>query len=138
MVDTGKISISDVKDIGAQQLQSLFASVNWDSANYPEQLAMAIRNSDKVLTAWDGETLVGLMNALSDGVMTAYFHYLLVRPEYHGIGIGKTLIKAMLDHYQDYARKVLIAYDAEAGFYEHCGFERGTGKTPMFVTYLKT
>ena len=73
---------------------------NWDSANYPDKLALAIRNSDKVFTAWD----------------------------------GKTPVQAMLDH----ARKVLIAYDAEAGFYEYCGFEPGTGKTPMFVTYLKT
>lgn len=133
-----EIVYSDSKDLEAGQLQSLFASVNWDSANYPDKLAIAIRNSDKVVTAWCGGTLVGLMNALSDGVMTAYFHYLLVRPEYHGSGVGQTLVKMMLDHYADYARKVLIAYDEETGFYEHCGFEIGTGKSPMFVTYLKT
>lgn len=133
-----EIELSDSKDIEAKQLQNLFVSVNWDSANYPDKLVIAIKNSDKVITAWNGETLVGLMNALSDGIMTAYFHYLLVRPEYHGIGVGKTLVKTMLDHYADYARKVLIAYDEETGFYQHCGFEIGTGKTPMFVTYLKT
>lgn len=133
-----EIEFSHVQDIEAKQLQSLFASVNWDSANYPDKLAVAIKNSDKVITAWDGETLVGLMNALSDGIMTAYFHYLLVRPEYHGVGIGQRLVKTMLDHYADYARKVLIAYDEETGFYQHCGFETGSGKTPMFVTYLKT
>ena len=70
--------------------------------------------------------------------MTAYFHYLLVRPEYHKQGIGRTLVKQMLDHYADYARKILIAYEPEARFYQHCGFELGTGKVPMFVTYLKT
>ena len=87
---------------------------------------------------WDGEQLVGLMNALSDGVMTAYFHYLLVRPEYHKMNIGRTLVKMMLDEYADYARKVLIAYAQETHFYEQCGFEIGDGKVPMFVTYLKT
>ena len=133
-----EIRFSDTKDIGVQALQSLFASVNWDSANYPDKLVIAMRNSDKVLTAWHGETLVGLMNALSDGVVTACFHYLLVRPECHGIRIGTALLRSMLDHYEAYARKVLIAYDEETGFYQHCGFERGAGKTPMFVTYLKT
>jgi len=65
------IIYSDIKDIEINQLQSLFASVQWDSANYPEKLRQAIRNSHKVITAWDGDTLVGLMNALSDGVMIA-------------------------------------------------------------------
>lgn len=132
------ISYRDIKDIEISQLQSLFASVQWDSANYPEKLCQAIRNSHKVITAWDGDTLVGLMNALSDGVMTAYFHYLLVRPEYHKMNIGRSLVKMMLEEYAEYARKVLIAYAQEAEFYKQCGFEVGEGKIPMFVTYLKT
>lgn len=44
----------------------------------------------------------------------------------------------MLDHYVDYARKILIAYEPEAGSYQHCGFELGTCNVPMFVTNLKT
>jgi len=132
------ISYRDIKDIEISQLQSLFASVQWDSANYPEQLAQAIRNSHTVITAWDGDRLVGLMNALSDGVMTAYFHYLLVRPEYHKMHIGRRLVNMMLETYAACARKVLIAYAQEAEFYKQCGFEVGEGKIPMFVTYLKT
>ena len=132
------IAYDSTTDIDAGQLQSLFASVQWDSANYPDKLAVAIRNSHRVFTAWDGDQLVGLMNALSDGVMTAYFHYLLVRPEYHKMNIGRTLVKMMLDEYADYARKVLIAYAQETHFYKQCGFEIGDSKVPMFVTYLKT
>ena len=132
------ITYSNAKDIDIVQLQSLFASVHWDSANYPEKLQLAIRNSHRVLTAWDGDRLAGLMNALSDGVMTAYFHYLLVRPEYQNLGIGRTLVKTMLEDYSDYARKVLVAYAQEKAFYERCGFAVGEGTIPMFVTYLKT
>lgn len=132
------ISYRDIKDIEISQLQSLFASVQWDSANYPEKLCQAIRNSHKVITAWDGDSLVGLMNALSDGVMTAYFHYLLVRPECHKMNIGRSLVRMMLEEYAECARKVLIAYAQEAEFYKQCGFEVGEGKIPMFVTYLKT
>ena len=132
------ITYSNAKDIDIVQLQDLFASVQWDSANYPDKLQLAIRNSHAVLTAWDGDRLVGLMNALSDGAMTAYFHYLLVRPDYQDLGIGRTLVKTMLGSYSDYARKVLVAYEHERTFYERCGFAVGDGAIPMFVTYLKT
>lgn len=132
------VRYSTQKDFDRHQLQNLFLSVEWSSGKYPDELVVAMRNSHQVVSAWDGEKLVGLMNALSDGIMTAYFHYLLVRPEYQDQGIGRQLVETMLQEYRDYARKVLIAYDAEVGFYEACGFEAGAGKTPMFVTCLTT
>ena len=132
------IAYSTTKEFDKGQLQDLFLSVQWSSGNYPDKLQVAMSNSDKVISAWDGDTIVGLMNALSDGAMTAYFHYLLVRPEYLSKGIGRRLVRSMLDHYKDYARKVLIAYDKEIRFYQQFGFEPGDGKTPMFITCLTT
>jgi GNAT superfamily N-acetyltransferase len=132
------ISYSSDRQFEPAALQGLFLSVGWSSGDYPDRLVVAMRNSHHVVSAWDGETLVGLMNALSDGIMTAYFHYLLVRPEYQSRGIGHRLVTMMLDEYRDYLRKVLIAYDEEIGFYEHCGFEVGQGKSPMQVTCLAT
>lgn len=133
-----KITYKTIKNFTTEQLQDLFLSVKWSSGNYPDKLQVAMENSHTVFSAWDGDRLVGLINCLSDGIMTAYFHYLLVRPEYQDKGIGKELINLMLNTYQDYARKVLIAYDKEVGFYEKCGFEKGEGTTPMFITYLTT
>lgn len=132
------ISYSNIKDFSEKDLQELFLSVGWSSADYPDKLKVAMQNSHKVVSAWEGDKLVGLMNCLSDGVMTAYFHYLLVMPDYHNMGIGRTLVNMMLEEYKDYARKVLIAYDNEINFYKHCGFEIGKEKTPMFITYLTT
>jgi len=82
--------------------------------------------------------LVGLVNSISDGVMTVYFHYLWVMPEYQDIGIGKKLVKLMIDEYKDFARKIVIAHDSEVEFYKKCGFKVGEDKSPMFITYLKT
>ena len=125
------------KDFNSEQLQSLFLSVEWSSGNYPDKLVVAMKNAHSVYSAWNGDKLVGLINCLSDGIMTAYFHYLLVRPEYQDKGIGKKLVELMLLEYQDYARKVLVAYDSEIGFYKKCGFDVGKG-TPMVITYLTT
>ena len=85
-----------------------------------------------------GEKLVGLINILDDGIMTAYAHYLLITREYQHIGIGENLIKLVAEKYKDYLRIILIAYDKEIGFYEHCGFTVGEEKVPMFITSLWT
>ena len=69
--------------------------------------------------------------------MTAYVHYLLVRPEYQGKGIGKELVQRVKDRYADYLR-IVVAYDSEMGFYESRGFEKATGSSPLFITDLWT
>lgn len=133
-----KVEYKKIKEFEEKELQDLFLSVEWDSGNYPDKLKVAIKNSHMVYSAWDNDKLIGLINSLSDGVMTVYFHYLLVRPEYQSKGIGKELVNLMLEEYEDFARKVVIAYDSEVKFYKKCGFEIGEDKSPMFVTYLKT
>jgi hypothetical protein len=48
------------------------------------------------------------------------------------------MAKMVVDKYQSFLRIVVISYDKETGFYEHCGFETGDGKIPMFITSLWT
>lgn len=132
------IVFKDIKEFSCEDLKELFLSVGWSSGQYPEKLRIAMQNSDAVYTAWDGARLIGLMNAMSDGIMNAYFQYLLVNPEYQGKGVGKRLVSLMLDHYKSFLRKTLIAYDTALEFYQQCGFETGEGKTPMSVTTLTT
>lgn len=133
------ITIKDKSQaLTSNQLEDLFLSVEWSSGHYPDKLAIAMQNYETVYTAWDGDTLVGLISAMDDGIMTAYIHYLLVRPEYQGKGIGVQLIERTKEKYKDYLRIVLVAYDKECGFYEHCGFKKGKDETPMFITSLWT
>jgi Acetyltransferases len=132
------ITYKYIKDFAEEDLKSLFLSVEWSSGHYPDRLVIAMRNSGSVITAWDDDKLVGLINALDDGIMTAYVHYLLIHPDYQGEGVGKELVRLIGEEYKDYLRIVLIAYDKEVGFYKHCGFEVGEEKTPMFITSLWT
>ena len=67
-----------------------------------------------------------------------YVHYLLVDPAYHGDTIGRTLVEMVKEHYKDYLRVAVIAYDNESHFYENCGFERSKDASPMFITSLWT
>lgn len=132
------IRYDENKEIDKESLEELFLSVGWDSGNYPEKLQEAIRTSHRVVTAWDGNKLIGLINAIADDAMNAYIPYTVVRPEYQKRGIGKRLVEIILQEYKDYARKVLIAYDDAVDFYKKCGFTIGQGRHPMLITYLKT
>ena len=132
------ITIRETHEFDQDQLQDLFLSVEWSSGHYPERLVAAMRGFEAVYSAWDGDLLVGLICAMDDASMTAYVHYRLVRPEYHGKGIGKELVRRVKDRYADFLRIVVVAYDSEVGFYENCGFEKAADASPMFITDLWT
>ncbi|RIX47096.1 N-acetyltransferase [Paenibacillus nanensis] len=127
---------SNIEDITREALQALFLSVEWESGKHPDELVQAIQGSHSIAAAWDGDRLVGLINALSDGVLTVYFHYMLIHPDYQGKGIGKAMMDIMLDRYKGCKTKVLISYESAVDFYQKCGFSKEDGATPMFISSL--
>ena len=132
------IIYKDMHDFNADDLEELFHSVDWSSGDFPDKLVIAMKNYKTVYSAWDKDKLVGMICVMDDGIMNAYVHYLLVNPEYQDKKIGRTLVEMVKEHYKDYMRIALIAYDNEAHFYENCGFEKGSDASPMFVTSLWT
>lgn len=71
----------------------MFLSVGWVSGKYPSRLYKALLNSSTVLTAWNGNQLVGLVRLLDDSEMLAYMHYVLAHPDYQGQDIAGTLVE---------------------------------------------
>lgn len=132
------IQYKDIHEFDQKKLQDLFLSVEWSSGHFPEKLVIAMRNFSTVYSAWDGDKLVGMICAMDDGIMNAYVHYLLVRPEYQDQAIGRKLVEMVRDHYKEYLRIVVVAYDEETHFYEHCGFKKADGASAMFITELWT
>ncbi len=97
-------------------------------------LLKALRNSHTVVTAWDGERLVGLGNAISDGYLVVYYPYLLIHPEYQGKGMGSKIVKKLQNKYKNFHQELLLA-DAEAvEFYKKCGFTK-TGNCQSLWIY---
>lgn len=131
------MQIRDTKTFTPQQVQDLFLSLDWSSGYYPERLVRALQNFGAVYSAWDDDRLVGLAAAIDDGEMTAYVHYVIVRPDCQGRGIGRQLIDRIKHHYRDYLRIVLTAYNDKIPFYERCGFHTEPSETPMFITDMK-
>ncbi len=118
------IKYLETRDFNEEQLQELFKSVNWLSANYPKRLVKAMKNCETVFTAWDNDKLVGLINAIDDGELTAYVHYLLVNPKYQGQGIASELLKMVKEKYKNYLYVILVAENKPLiQFYNKNGFE---------------
>lgn len=132
------IEYRDTHDFTKEELERLFLSVEWSSGHYPDKLVIAMKNFSTVYSAWDGDRLVGMICAMDDGIMTAYVHYLLIKPDYQGQAIGRKLVEMVKEKYKDYLRLIVIAYDTEMNFYENCGFEKSDVSSPMFITSLWT
>ena len=133
-----EITYRDTHSFTAEELERLFLSVEWSSGHFPEKLVLAMRGFRTVYSAYDGDRLVGMICVMDDGVMNAYVHYLLVDPAYQGRGIGRTLVEMVKEKYGDYLRIAVIGYDAEASFYENCGFVKSRDASPLFITSLWT
>lgn len=117
------IAYTDEKTFSPQDTEKLFLSVGWVSGKYPQRLHKALMGSSTVFTAWDGDRLVGLVRVLDDGELTAYMHYVLVDPEYQGMGIAGKLVGMVKERYRDYLYiEVMPEESKNAAFYERFGF----------------
>ena len=81
-------------------------------------------NSSTVITAWDGQRLVGLIRALDDSELVAYIHYVLVRPDYHGQGIAGKMLELVKEKYKNYLYIEGMPEESKnAAFYVKHGFK---------------
>jgi GNAT superfamily N-acetyltransferase len=117
-----KIKYEYKKDIPKDLVIALYKSVEWSSAEKPDLLVKALKNSNTVVTAWDGERLVGLGNAISDGYLVVYYPHLVVHPEYQGNGIGSEIVRLMQRKYHGFHQQSIIADGKAVEFYKKCGF----------------
>lgn len=118
------ITYTEEKKFTQKQVQALFLSVGWVSGEYPSRLYKALKYSSTVITAWDGEQLIGLVRVLDDSEMVAYMHYVLVQPEYHGHGIAGNMIEMVKEKYKNYLYiEVMPEERKNASFYEKHGFQ---------------
>lgn len=96
------IQISETKNIKIDDVVDLYKALGWSAAEKPIQLYNALLNSHSLITAWDGDKLVGLGNAISDGYLVVYYPHLLLHPDYQGKGIGKQIFDKMQEKYKDF------------------------------------
>jgi GNAT superfamily N-acetyltransferase len=86
-------------------------------------MAGMLQNANLVVTAWDGDLMVGISRTITDFHYCAYLSDLAVRASYQQKGIGKELIKRTQAQLEPTASLILLAAPAAAEYYPHVGFE---------------
>ncbi len=90
-----------------------------DAARFGAMLAHA----NLVVTAWDGDLLVGISRSLSDFAWTTYLADLAVRASHQRQGVGRELVRHTRAAAPQ-ATLLLLAAPAAVDYYPRLGFER--------------
>jgi ribosomal protein S18 acetylase RimI-like enzyme len=112
-------------DLPIDALIVLYDAVQWSAyTRDPAGLHRAVCNSTCVISAWEGDQLIGLVRALTDEVAILYVQDILVHPEHQRRGIARRLLTDLLDRYSHVRAKVLLTDDEgrQKRFYESMGF----------------
>lgn len=87
------------------------------------RMAEMVQNANLVITAWDGDLLVGISRSLTDFAYATYLSDLAVRFSHQRQGIGKELIRRT-QAAAPRASLILLSAPKAVEYYPHIGFTR--------------
>ena len=110
-----------------EEYNYLFDIVGWGS--YPKEISKkALSNNIYSVSIYDNESIIGYGRLIGDGIIFLYIHDVMVKPEYQGKGIGKTIMQKLLSKVEELRKEnpdLLLYLGASKGkedFYRKCGF----------------
>lgn len=92
--------------------------------NDRERIKVMYENSDLVITAWDGDLLVGVSRCITDWVWSCYLADLAVRNDYQGKGVGKKLVDCTKETVGEKSMVLLLSVPDAMEYYPKIGFEK--------------
>jgi len=111
----------DLSTFQAADFKGFF--VGWPTAPSENALYQTLQAAYRVVIATDQEQVVGFINAISDGQMSAYIPLLEVRPEFQGRGIGKALLRQITERLSHLYMVDLCCDPELKPFYQGMDFE---------------
>lgn len=122
-------SINEYRNYNENEILNLYQSVGWiNYTNNSKMLEDAYANSLKILGAYEGEKLIGIIRVVGDGYSVVFIQDLLVYPEYQRQGVGTALLNQVLLDYKHVYQKHLLTENTEKTiqFYKSLGFTMDT------------
>ena len=87
-----------------------------------ERMGEMVRNANLVITAWDGELLVGIARSVTDFAYCTYLSDLAVRLSHQKQGIGKELVRLTKVESGAKTSVILLSAPKAVDYYPHIGF----------------
>lgn len=117
------IHYQNSKALSAQDLSLVFASSGIKRPYQDlERLQKMIDNADIIISAWDGDKLVGIARAITDYAYCCYLSDLAVDHDYQRLGIGKKLVEQLRQTLGEEVSLVLLSAPAAVDYYPRIGF----------------
>ena len=121
------MNITYKNTVAFEDYNVLVEAVGWGTRN-PEQVRMALKRSDFLISAQMDNKTIGMARVIKDGLQALVMD-VIVLPEYQGCGIGKELMKYVMEYLDDLSRSGgifvnLMSAQGREGFYEKFGFVR--------------
>jgi ribosomal protein S18 acetylase RimI-like enzyme len=118
---------SSIENLQVDQLRGGFFD-GWPNPPSPEVHLRMLQGSYRVWLALDAETnqVVGFVQAISDGVLTAFIPSLEVLNAYQQQGIGTVLMQKMMESLSHLYSIDLVCDDDVKPFYERLDMRAGT------------
>ena len=120
------ISYSDKAPITAKQAIDLYKRSTLGERrpiNNVSTFESMLKHANLMITAWDGDKLIGISRSLTDFSYVAYLADLAVDEQHQRMGIGKQLIEETKARLDPECLIVLLAAPKANAYYEHLGFE---------------
>jgi ribosomal protein S18 acetylase RimI-like enzyme len=89
----------------------------------PDRIQQMIEHANLIVSAWDGQKLIGIGRALTDFSFCCYLSDLAVDRDYQRSGIGRALVKAVLEQIGDRCSLILLSAPEAMEYYPKLGFE---------------
>ena len=90
----------------------------------PARIQRMLDHGNVLVTAWDGDLLVGVSRGLGDFAFCVYLSDLAVDVAYQKQGIGKELIRRTHEAAGPQTTLILLAAPKAVNYYPHIGMER--------------
>lgn len=88
-----------------------------------ERMSRMLQEANLVITAWDGDVMVGISRSVTDWVYCTYLSDLAVRADYQGHGIGRELVRQTRAATPE-AMVILLAAPKAVDYYPKIGMTR--------------
>jgi ribosomal protein S18 acetylase RimI-like enzyme len=89
----------------------------------PDRIQEMIEHANLIVSAWDGHKLIGIGRALTDFSFCCYLSDLAVDRDYQRSGVGRALVKAVLEQIGDRCSLILLSAPEAMEYYPKLGFE---------------
>jgi len=131
---TQTVSIRFDKGFDLDTWLRFYHACDWNRDNTVHNLAVMRDHAYLIATAWKGESMVGTLTVLSDGLNYATIDDLVVHPAHRHQGIGSQMMHAALARLGAIDPSVikLNAVPGVEPFYTRLGFE-ASNETAMYL-----